>query len=175
MNKPNPLHLPRGQVSPCRGEMLDWHLTVMDHQVLQPHNYGPGNCEVKKNASFSPLVFLFHYSVAHCFSPVVSLLYSGSYRALYHLAFCHQAPCFPWEPFYPPLIFLKWLAHPRFITVSQPGPALRPPVHVHQTPRYKIGFGYHTFPFTFTFLACDLLTTSVPNYTRSRRYSCFSY
>lgn len=101
----------------------------------------PWQLWVKKNASFSTLVSLFHCSVAHCPCPAASILYSGSYRALYHLTFCCQAPCFPWEPLFPPLIFLNWLAHSRFITVSRPGLALRPPVYVHHTPRYKIGFG----------------------------------
>lgn len=79
---------------PAEGKCWDWHLPEMDHQVLQPHSYGPGNCEVK-DVSFSPLVFLFHHSAGHCPSPAAGLLYSGSYRAPYHLAFCRQVPCFP--------------------------------------------------------------------------------
>lgn len=94
INKPNPLHIPRGQVSPCRGEMLRLAPPWNGPSSPPTSQYGPGNCEVK-DVSFSPLVFLFHHSAGHCPSPAAGLLYSGSYRAPYHLAFCRQVPCFP--------------------------------------------------------------------------------
>lgn len=107
--------------------------------------------------------------LAHCPSPGASLLSSGLYRALNHLTFCCQGSCFIKESLFPSLIF--WGGQ---LTLTSSQFFWQSWLSNLQSPHYKTGFGYTTFPITFAFLACNITPASIAN-TWSMLSPRFSY